>query len=229
MGNIFSDAWKGVVNVHKLLGSAIPGVGPYLSGQETNEANQSIADKTNAANAALWREQSAYNTPTMQMTRLRDAGLNPNLAYGTIAESRASNPPTMIAPEFKAPGTEVAGSVSEGLSKYQQVVNMHTLNAKNNIELATAKAIASKANTDADYAAYELDALKKSGMIKGDSSPLKYGVRRAGELKAGIDNAIDRSSVWQSIGDFVSKASEKMNAVRMTPHVQRNYKKGGKK
>lgn len=171
---------------------------------KTNDSNLKAVRETNAANAALWREQSAYNSPEAQMKRLEAAGLNPNLAYGQVAESRASNPPSMEAPHFERP--EI--SVDESLSQWQQVKNMQTLNAKNNIEIETAKANAIKAAADADYSVYETDALKKAGMLKTDSSPLKYAVRRAHEFMDGTSKAIDRSKIWQKTMDAVSKASE---------------------
>ena len=35
-------------------------------------------------NEKMWHEQNAYNTPSAQIGRLLDAGLNPALAYGAL-------------------------------------------------------------------------------------------------------------------------------------------------
>lgn len=42
-------------------------------------------------NEKMWHEQNAYNTPSAQIGRLLDAGLNPALAYGDITGALASS------------------------------------------------------------------------------------------------------------------------------------------
>lgn len=150
----------------------------YKSAEDANAANIAMNSQTNAANKALWEEQSRYNAPDQQMTRLAAAGLNPNLAYGQIAESRASNPPEMTAGHVEPPRLDLADSIS----KYQQVQNLQTLNAKNNIEISTAKSNAIKAASDADYTAWENTQLKNSGTLKSDPTIVKEVERGANVL-----------------------------------------------
>lgn len=45
----------------------------------------------------MWNMENAYNTPSEQMRRLVEAGLNPNLAYGNLGDATASR-----APEYPA-------------------------------------------------------------------------------------------------------------------------------
>lgn len=40
-------------------------------------------EKAYARSVEMWNMQNRYNSPTAQMSRLRQAGLNPNLAYGS--------------------------------------------------------------------------------------------------------------------------------------------------
>ena len=40
-------------------------------------------EKAYARSVEMWNMQNAYNAPTAQMSRLRQAGLNPNLVYGS--------------------------------------------------------------------------------------------------------------------------------------------------
>ena len=40
-------------------------------------------DKAYARSVEMWNMQNQYNSPTAQMSRLRQAGLNPNLVYGS--------------------------------------------------------------------------------------------------------------------------------------------------
>lgn len=48
--------------------------------------NEAMADKQNAWNFEMWMKQNEYNSPTAQVERLRDAGLNP-LYYGLDGSS----------------------------------------------------------------------------------------------------------------------------------------------
>lgn len=59
----------------------------YTRAQNLEQWNrQNIYDKK------LWDEQNLYNSPGEQMQRLKDAGLNPNLVYGTGAATGQTSP-----------------------------------------------------------------------------------------------------------------------------------------
>lgn len=47
-------------------------------------------DRQRADAIADWNKQAAYNSPTAQMARLKEAGLNPNLVYGNGADAQMS-------------------------------------------------------------------------------------------------------------------------------------------
>lgn len=59
------------------------------------------------ANLAQWKAQNKYNSPTNQMQRLEEAGLNPNLIYGSSAGGAAGN------------AGPVAPASAPGISAYQ--------------------------------------------------------------------------------------------------------------
>jgi hypothetical protein len=65
--------------------------------ENTNETNLQMTRETNELNERLWREQLEYNDPTNQMMRLKNAGINPVVAYGGMQNS-APTAPTMQAP-----------------------------------------------------------------------------------------------------------------------------------
>lgn len=165
-----------------MAGWLLPALG-FAGALGASLINRDSQEDTNDTNVHLWREQAAYNTPANQMARLQAAGLNPNLAYGQIAESRMSNPPTMQAPQFEAPDTMGA------LTQYQQVKNLQVLNARNNIELEKARADAIKAASDADYTVWENQKLKSGGIIKSDPGYVKAvgrGLDVAGDYLIGV-------------------------------------------
>jgi hypothetical protein len=55
-----------------------------------------------------WNRQNAYNHPLQQMQRLKEAGLNPNLVYGSGVETTAGPVPNtnVSTPEVRAPHME---------------------------------------------------------------------------------------------------------------------------
>lgn len=140
-----------------LSGGLLSGLFGYYGQQSANEAN-----------IQLWREQSEYNKPINQMARLKEAGLNPNLAYGQVAESKASSPPQVQAykPTYN-PAADIA--------QYQQIKNLEAQNqliaAQTEAARASAFAGAAQANRTAEETRglkYENDSLISSGLLKSD-------------------------------------------------------------
>lgn len=69
-------------------------------------------------NIEAWNMTNAYNTPLQQMERLQQAGLNPNLIYGS-----GSSAPNMASPVevADAPVRQAAGAEMPNLLQYYQV------------------------------------------------------------------------------------------------------------
>lgn len=57
----------------------------------TNAGNRKSQERANEWNIEQWHRQNMYNDPKQQMTRLKNAGLNPNLIYGTSPTSAVGN------------------------------------------------------------------------------------------------------------------------------------------
>ena len=81
----------------------IVGATQAASSAGTNATNYQLYKKQRADNREdattaynrqieMWNMNNAYNDPSAQMERLRQAGLNPNLVYGNGATTTASAP-----------------------------------------------------------------------------------------------------------------------------------------
>ena len=80
-----------------------------------NRANRKWQSKENQKardyNTEMWEKNNAYNDPTQQMARLKNAGINPHLAYSqggvtnTSSSPASSNASSM--PEGRAPQLDV--------------------------------------------------------------------------------------------------------------------------
>lgn len=81
-----------------VLGSVITGGANILGGflgmgsqASANKANMELAKYQNEWNEYMWNKQNEYNTPKNQMARYLDAGLNPNLIYGSGSASAGNS------------------------------------------------------------------------------------------------------------------------------------------
>lgn len=75
--------------------------------QETNKANMELAKYNWQQQIDMWNRQNEYNSPISQMTRLKDAGLNPNLVYGNgVTGNTSGSAPTPSTPTMQAPHFE---------------------------------------------------------------------------------------------------------------------------
>ena len=68
------------MSVLSALGSVFSGILGYQSQQETNKMQAKENQLNREFTRTMWNLENQYNTPTQQVKRLVDAGLNPNLA-----------------------------------------------------------------------------------------------------------------------------------------------------
>lgn len=122
--------------------------------------NQSLAEQDYQRNLNMWNLQNQYNSPTMQMARLRAAGLNPNLVYGggNVSGLTTSNAPQMQSAQYNAPQSAQVPSRKalafdkffDAMSKYQQLENQHLTNEFTRQRIALAERDSDRADRLAD-------------------------------------------------------------------------------
>ena len=125
-------------------GSLVNGL---LQGSQ-NRKNRKFQSKENQKardyNTEMWEKNNAYNDPTQQMARLKNAGINPHLAYSNGAVTNTSS----------SPASSNASSMPEGRAPQLDVNSM--LNARligeqiNNIKADTKKKEAEASNIGTD-------------------------------------------------------------------------------
>ena len=77
--------------------AAVGAAGNIAANVVSNSGNKASQERAQKANLDFWRLQNSYNHPTQQMARLKEAGLNPNMIYGTTPSS-ATGQADSIAP-----------------------------------------------------------------------------------------------------------------------------------
>lgn len=98
-----------------------------------NDANRAMAGSANAINYQMWREQLEWNKPINQVARLKEAGLNPALAYGNGSVANTTGP----GPQWKPAQVNWDTNIGEGgmlksgldaLGKYYTIKNQSKQN-----------------------------------------------------------------------------------------------------
>ena len=150
------------------LGSALIGgassLGSSLLGNIGAARRQKKADERNIE---FWRMQNAYNHPAEQMKRLREAGLNPNMIYGTSPTSAVGNAGD-ISPSKPSPY-----NIENPLKNITQFADVKQRNAQtNNLETQ---------NTVLRQEALLKAAQTTDAIYKGQRGKLDLGIAR--ELK----------------------------------------------
>lgn len=81
-----------------LLGNLFDRRQSNINVKATNQANLELAKYSYGQEIEQMRELLKYNTPTNQMARFKEAGLNPNLIYGQATSGNQN-----VIPKFDAP------------------------------------------------------------------------------------------------------------------------------
>ena len=165
-----------------LLGSALG----FGSQKKANKANMELAkyqnewqtqenEKAYQRNLKMWNLQNEYNSPTQQMARLRSAGLNPNLVYGSgVTGNSAGSTPQYQPADIKRAELSPYRGWNQGLtdaisnflafrSNRAQVENMEAQNSL--IRQQTATEATRQANIAASTARSEFD-LSQANRLK---------------------------------------------------------------
>lgn len=100
----------------------IGGFTSLVNQQNINTANKQMAEKAYERDVEMWNRQNEYNNPASQMSRLKEAGLNPNLVYGSgqTVGNTASQLPRYQAPTMQA-NFQPPSSVLNELSAYADI------------------------------------------------------------------------------------------------------------
>ena len=112
------------------IGGLVGSLGSSLLGNRGARNRQKLADQQNIK---FWNMQNAYNTPKQQMARLKDAGLNPNLIYGSNANTGVAG---SVSPSKASPYNvqNPVPSVLQSALLQSQIANLNSVTEKNRAE-----------------------------------------------------------------------------------------------
>ena len=136
----------------------------------------------------MWNKQNEYNLPTNQMQRLRDAGINPHLAYSQGQPMNTSNAPASPTgigsmPQGVAPQMNI-GEVFNALLTSAQVKNMNaqtekTIAEKKEVESRTQGIEKDNKVKDIELTYKEREILANIGVTEGQIDTIKSNLETA--------------------------------------------------
>ena len=185
----------GVPGLIQGLGS----LGASLIGNSGAKRRQNLA---NQQNVDFWNMQNKYNTPKAQMGRLTDAGLNPNLIYG----SGSAN-------------TGVAGSIAPSKAAPYSIQNPIPLQSallQSQIDLN--KSNANKNNVQADSVGGLLPGRKEELNFKNQLASVKLQIQN--QTKSAQIKTVQNSSLQS---DFNNIIKQKDSEEALKGNIKGNY------
>lgn len=145
--------------------------------------NEKMFNETNAWNLEMWNKQNEYNTPTAQLERLRDAGLNP-LFYGLDGTGNAGDVGSAQALGYeRANASDQTNPIAKGVEMFSNIRGL-----QKDIELK---------NAQIDKLNEETDSVKLDNEWKDKT----MDARVEAEKLANDKQAIDIKAVKQSINE----------------------------
>lgn len=119
------------------IGAAIAAAGALGSAllanhqaKKTRSANEKLANKEFEQNKEMWNLQNQYNSPSAQAARLKAAGINPAVQYGSgNVVGNSDSVPALDYSGAQSPAYDYSSSISQGLSAAQQFIQAKVSNA----------------------------------------------------------------------------------------------------
>lgn len=104
-----------------LLGSGLNALFGSRNQKSANAMNLKLAKMGYAHDIDMWNRNNEYNSPVLQMQRLRSAGLNPNMVYGSgsVAGNTSSQIPRFQAPHVNDAGIRTPFDIPAAIGAYQ--------------------------------------------------------------------------------------------------------------
>lgn len=139
----------------------------YDTNKQQNQANKKAVDRANAYDMYTWDLANQYNNPKSQMARLKAAGLNPNLVYGS---GNVTGNTTGTAGSNGIAQQEVFNGVSKGLQYAQATANLQNTVANNKLLQYQME------KTDADRLLTEVQTTDLRNFLTGDGRSTYHSV-----------------------------------------------------
>lgn len=197
--------------------------------------NKALQDDAFAHNVDMWNKQNEYNSPSAQMSRLKAAGLNPNLMYGQGSTGNASSAPRYEAPSvtpnvqpFQLPQITLIETIQKLMQNAESIRN-----ARKSGDLLSARTT----NTEVDSSLKSYNSIAsfiksknllfdlgvKSELRKTQVDLVKESLRKIRLQAEGQERLNKMRKLQYDIADYEQKQYEQTGATRSTDVFSRLF------
>lgn len=197
--------------------------------------SREMYDKQKADNIAFWNMQNEYNSPQMQMQRLKNAGLNPNMLYdktGAVIPAGNINTPDVQSGQFRTPdfgsiGTGLVQGYFDTRIKQAQYDNLKAMNTVHQQEAVLKAAQAAGEVSRTEGQGYSNLFAKKNlnnALERADLETQKIGADLRFTLDENQRRAISNSqSIAESVQRVKNMATENINNQAILKRINQEY------
>lgn len=196
-------------------------IGGNMLGVAKSKRLMKIQNRLNLEN---WHLQNEYNLPINQMQRLKEAGLNPNLIYGSGNAVGNSSEIGKVS-QGDATGPNLGSSLGGALGQYVQFKQSAAQIDQTN---ANAELLREKAQTEATIRQLNIqkaaESVNKADWLKNDIGRIAAGIALAGKQGSYYDSQTSLAGSTAALNnqryDFLKLANpEYLNSVRIANKI----------
>lgn len=200
-----------------IVGGVFNAISQGIQNRKNRKFAREMYDLQRQHSLADWAMQNEYNSPEAQMSRLKAAGLNPNLVYGNGAVANSSSAPheaNMMSPNTSAPQIDTGSLFSplDAQIKQEQLENLGTQRRlmETNILKGSADVAFKGVQTAKGRLDYELAQNLKQNVYDTASANLDFLRNKTEVMLAANERSIAASSM------SLKEAAERILNYRMT-------------
>lgn len=207
-------------------GAIVAGVGSLLSSIFTNHANSSAQSKSYRQNKNLMRYQfdlqqrgidlaNIYNLPQNQMKRLANAGLNPNLVYGSGVDGNQSSAASSGLGHVQAARMEMGNPIGDAVQAYyrNELAQSQIDSNRQGVEESLSRQIANEERT----LGYMYDNRYKDATM---DSRIAEQEERVSNLRAKTENTQQQTQNLEVVYDNLQKTGRLLEAKIATEQLR---------
>jgi hypothetical protein len=210
-----------------LAGSAINAGSQSATNQSQLSYSREMYEKQRADALADWNRQNEYNSPSAQMTRFKEAGLNPNLIYGQQTQSPVVRTSSVEGYSPRAPQVDLGNAAAmglQGLSAYQdtQLKNVQTDLVKEQIKNASTDNMLKQL----DWAEKNIKLPYAQSMAQSNATALKIqNEQRLQDLQFNKDmNPIRLETGQYQLNNLIKDLDLKAQSMNLSKAQEDNYR-----
>lgn len=130
------DIGKGALDAAPVLGQVANSISQSSMNKKTREFQEKMWYMQRDQDLANWNMSNEYNSPTSQMKRLKDAGLNPYMVYGnpsSMSGGNASPPNAPSAPTWNPRSVDPGNAMLSAYDARMKAVQVDNLKEQNRL------------------------------------------------------------------------------------------------